>query len=325
MTKLRIAFTDFWPDFDPENNFLTDTLRQIQDIEIVNPDAKPQLLIYSIFGYDNLKHFDSIRLYYTGENDVPDFNLCDYAISFHHISYRNRHLRQPIYVRWQGFNNLRDRQRMPLPKQKRGFCSYVVSNNWCSDPIRTQIFEELSKYKFVASGGRHANNIGGPVKDKLDFLNKYKFNIAFENSRVEGYTTEKIVEALAARTVPIYWGDPLVNIDINPRSFINISDFASLSEAIEYIKQVDADNALYESYLDADPVDRNGYLDWEDQLRVFLTIIIEQGQRHIPDYGLGAKFHQNVLEKEELYHSKHIRNLLKSYKHIISLKKRLFR
>ena len=60
-------------------------------------------------------------------------------------------------------------------------------------------FQRLSRRKRVDSGGRAFNNIGGPIPAgspaKLDFLRAYKFNLAFENASLPGYTTEKIVEA----------------------------------------------------------------------------------------------------------------------------------
>lgn len=34
---------------------------------------------------------------YTGENQVPDFNICDYAIGFHYIYFQDRYIRFPLY------------------------------------------------------------------------------------------------------------------------------------------------------------------------------------------------------------------------------------
>ena len=87
--------------------------------------------------------------------------------------------------------------------------------------------EKLSKYKRVDSGGRHLNNIGGPVDDKLEFQKDYKFSIAFENSAFPGYLTEKLPEAVIAQTLPIYWGDKLVHRDFNTARFLNYPDFGS--------------------------------------------------------------------------------------------------
>lgn len=40
----------------------------------------------------------------------------------------------------------------------------------------------------------------------------YKFMIAFENSKIKGYSTEKIFNALYAHTIPIYFGMNLCDI-----------------------------------------------------------------------------------------------------------------
>ena len=79
-------------------------------------------------------------------------------------------------------------------------------------------FDKLSTYKQVSSGGRFRNNIGGAVADKKAFQADHKFAIAFENTSYDGYCTEKLMEAFAAGTIPIYWGDPNVAKDFNPES-----------------------------------------------------------------------------------------------------------
>jgi FkbM family methyltransferase len=51
--------------------------------------------------------------------------------------------------------------------------------------------------------------------NKLELLKDYKFNICPENSIREGYTTEKLYDALIAGAVPVYWpGSPLPEPEI---------------------------------------------------------------------------------------------------------------
>jgi hypothetical protein len=125
----------------------------------------------------------------------------------------------------------------------------VVSNPHSKK--RISFFKTLSQHKHIASGGKVLNNIDDKVDDKISFLKKFKFNIAFENSQYPGYVTEKIVEAFMARTVPIYWGAPDVSLEFNPKSFINISDFDSDEDAIKYIINLDKDE--YDKYLLQNP------------------------------------------------------------------------
>jgi hypothetical protein len=132
---------------------------------------------------------------------------------------------------------------------KEGFCAYVMSNMTDSAPERTQIFEKLSEYKPVASGGKWRNNVGGPVPEKFAFQSKYKFVIACENSSSPGYLTEKFAEAALANAIPIYWGDPTIGNRFNTRAFVNCHDFPTLDAAVERVKQIDADDALYRRML----------------------------------------------------------------------------
>jgi len=78
---------------------------------------------------------------------------------------------------------------------------------------------------------------------KIEFLKRYKFNIAFENASLPGYTTEKIVEPMAARCLPIYWGNPLIEREFNPKSFLNYFDFRDDDALIEKIIEFDESDA----------------------------------------------------------------------------------
>src|SRR5262249_55166951 len=53
----------------------------------------------------------------------------------------------------------------------------------------------------------------------------YKFVIAFENSSLSGYNTEKLTHAIEADCVPIYWGDPEIGRSFNTRRFVNGHDY----------------------------------------------------------------------------------------------------
>jgi hypothetical protein len=116
-----------------------------------------------------------------------------------------------------------------------------------------EFFRKLSQYKRVDSGGKKFNNIGGPIpggtREKIESLRQYKFNIAFENRALAGYTTEKIFEPMVVRCLPIYWGDPTINEQFNPRSFLNRADFPSDEALIEKIIELDNDDAKYLEYL----------------------------------------------------------------------------
>ncbi|MCR5688199.1 MAG: hypothetical protein K6G58_09280 [Lachnospiraceae bacterium] len=242
MKKIKIAFSDFWDVFDPNDNFITDALSKNFEVEI---SEDPDFVFCSIFGRKYLK-YDCARIFYTGENIAPDFNLVDYGMGFPDISFYDRYLRLPHYVLYPRACTLALKKPYMSDEEltDRGFASYVISNA-ISAPERGIMIEKLGKYKELASGGRYHNNVGGPVADKIDFSKGYRFSLAFENSGSRGYTTEKIMESFAAGSVPIYWGNPDIAGEFNPESFINCHDFAGFDEAVEFIKKVDGDDSLY--------------------------------------------------------------------------------
>lgn len=321
--KCKIAFTDFWIGFDPQEHFLYKILQDNFDVVLVEAEENPDILIYSIFGDQNLFIDAKIRVYYTGENDVPDFNKCDYAISFQHINFGCRHLRLPLYATYDSFQKLRT-QYFKEGASNREFCSFVVSNGHCCDPIRNEFFEKLSRYKKVSSGGRYANNIGGPVADKHKFLRNFKFNIAFENSMVDGYTTEKIVDAFLGRTVPIYWGNPRVGLDFPKECYVNVLDFKTVSEVIEYIIRIDKDDELYSMFFKKNPLEGNEFLEWETLYIDFFRNIIENGQIHRTKHGYYGIRLERERVKERLFRLTTVKDHLVRFERLEKLKAKIF-
>ena len=66
-----------------------------------------------------------------------------------------------------------------------------------------------------------------------------------ENECSRGYTTEKIVEAFIAGTVPIYMGDPDIGEDFNLESFVNIVDVSDYGRAVQRVLMLDEDYRKY--------------------------------------------------------------------------------
>lgn len=244
--KLKIQFTDFWPDFNREENLFINLLKNDYEVELSD---KPDILFYSVYDF-NFINYNCPKIYYTAENTRPNFRECDFAISFDYDPYKGRNLRMPLY-RWRGdLKNLcLEKNPETIASQKSKFACMVVSNGACKE--RNRFFELLSQYKKVDSGGRYLNNIGGPVADKIAFIKDYKFVLSFENSSYPGYTTEKIVEPMIVNSLPVYWGNPEIQRDFNPASFINVHDYPSFEEAVEAIVRIDKDDELYKTYLKA--------------------------------------------------------------------------
>lgn len=246
--KIKIDFKDFWhadTDEAKRANPLFKVLSRRFDLELSDD---PDFLVYSCFGSEYLR-YDCTRIFFTGENRRPDFRLCDYAFSFDY-PVTERHFRYPIYA----LSTSLDRDVLVTPRdvdavlaEKTRFCAFVYSNAQARHRIK--FLDKLGKYKPVDCGGKVRNNLGYRVADKVAFLRAYKFCIAFENSSWPGYTTEKLPEAMMAGSVGIYWGNPLVALDFNPRAFINAHDYRSLDELVDFVVETDRSDALYRQYL----------------------------------------------------------------------------
>lgn len=184
---------------------------------VIVDSHKPDYIFYSCMGLEHL-NYDGIRIFFTGENVRADFNFCDYGIGFDYMSFEDRYLRYPLYLCYMTTMEKVNTKHLYITPEilhkKTRFCTFVVSNGG-ADEKRIQFFDFLSQYKRVDSGGRYKNNIGTAIKDKHTFLESGKFNIAFENSSTNGYTTEKLFDAFASHTIPIYWGDERISMPLD--------------------------------------------------------------------------------------------------------------
>lgn len=284
MRDITVRFEDIDPR-DPyliaQPDFFVDLLRRKYRVTILNGGTEePDVLFFSWFGMNNVKWTRCLRIFYSAERGYPDFNMCDYAIGLTNIGTTERFFRLPLYVFYNDY--LRKYERLPAFEDdamlNREFCSIVVSNPW-RHPILFEFFNRINEYKHVASGGRWKNNVGGCVPDKLNFISRYKFNIAFENMNVENYVTEKIFGPFVASTVPIYWGSRSVKKEVGEGSYIDVSDFDTLDRAVDYIKKIDNDNDLYLQMLRKKVQLPYTYDEWCDRLLNFLVDAIDNGSR----------------------------------------------
>lgn len=136
---------------------------------------------------------------------------------------------------------------------RRDFCSYIAST-----PVafRDEFVESLQKAtgKRVDCAGACLNNVprlsffdsSGRQYDwnaKIDFASRYKFAVAFENSKADGYATEKALHAIVSATVPVYWGGGAE--DFGGSRHMILVDEQDPESAIDEVKQLDGDDELY--------------------------------------------------------------------------------
>lgn len=276
MKKIKVKFIGFAQDFDINNNLIVNSLRN--HFEVVFDD-NPDFLFTSLFGtpYEYVK-YDCVRIFVSGENYSPDFTAVDYAIGFDRLNYQDRFLRFPIYYFDKEAENL-DEKKSVIGKEY--FCSFVFGHQ-SANGIREELLHKLSEYKRVESAGYFENNIPNnyicdTYEKKKELLRKSKFNICAESTDLDGFVTEKLLHALSCNTIPIYFGSESVSEDFNSEAYIDLRDFASLEDLVEYVKKVDQDDELYKNYLTKRKYAiENQYKKHLDELDAFLFNICNQ-------------------------------------------------
>jgi hypothetical protein len=281
--KLTVCFRDFWRGFNVNDNFLVDALSANFEVEVAD-DA--EVCIYSVFGRTH-ETFRGLKIQISGEATSPNWRWTDYSIGFEH-RYGDRYLRYPNWC-WgidtrpllQPLGELRG-------NHSREFCLFLVGNP--KQSIRNAFFTELSRHRFVTSPGavfHNAESIDSSDsvdmrQAKLSAMRNFSFNIAMENSQLPGYSTEKISEAFFGGAIPIYWGDPLVNVNFDRRTFLNLASFPSIIELVERVLELDENEQLLEPMLSVAPLHRHTYeeIARPERLEEFLFGAISRARQH---------------------------------------------
>jgi hypothetical protein len=243
----------------------------------------PEFLIYGDDGSG--EHLDypskTIRIFVTGENIRANWSEADYALT-HERLYSDRHWRIPLHRHWYDSTcsvPMRDFETIKARVDK--FCNFIYSNPNATQ--RIAFFDRLSQYRRVDSGGKVRNNMSYRIDDKLAFIARSKFTIAFENESEIGYSTEKIIQPLLHGSIPIYWGDPSIESDFNPDSFINVHRFKNFDEVVDLVRRIDQDEDLWRKYVTA-PIFRDNVIPAElsdEALVAFFGRVFAERRRHV--------------------------------------------
>jgi alpha(1,3/1,4) fucosyltransferase len=269
---LRLKFDSFWCGYNYGNNFFTQLLKKFTiPYKIVDQD--PDIIIFSVFKNEKYinKHIVQRwahvkKIFFTGENVRPRRDV-ELNLTFD-IPVLLNNFRLPLWIiyfyRYNMLTNF-----ILTNKNTNNFCSYVYSRQ---KGERNKICSIFMKYKLVGCGGGCLNNVGGKVKNKIEFQRKYKFCLAIEHTKYPGYTTEKILESFYSNSIPIYFGSENVVEDFNKETFINANDFKSIKEVLEYVKKVDNDKNLYNSYMNK-PILTKKWIDNLDSKKYYKNLL----------------------------------------------------
>jgi hypothetical protein len=147
----------------------------------------------------------------------------------------------------------------------------LVTSNCGAEP-RNTIYQEMFKMLKIDSMGACYHNSDKHLdsywnsngkQNKLSNIMPYKFVVTFENSNCYDYVTEKMFDALEVGAIPIYLGARNIKEFLPSKVhkvIIDWNDFDNITEAVNYIKKVQQDPALWNEYM----VWRQHWYDTED-------------------------------------------------------------
>jgi len=183
------------------------------------------------------------------------------------------------------------------------FCCFMYSN--CNEKDFSGVADRKNFLEMMNKMSDRVDNLGkcyntnykenGPWTNNHDIYKPYKFVIAFENTQLLGYITEKLVYPMIARSIPIYLGAPDVGQHFNTRSFINVRDFPDFKTCIEYVLEIDNNDELYNSIM-AEPYLINNELDIDTFSVHYGGKFYRDLQELLKPYGLEGYIDPNKLQ-----------------------------
>ena len=243
--SLSISFHNYHPGMQ---GFVVNALSDRFDVDVVRFGKDVEF--YSVFGQEfpgAVLKSDALKVWITGENRDPRHIVYDLHFGFHaNPLLGDRSIRFPLwifYIDWWRDDTPASLSQLLAPRRmdaRPGFCNFIYSKDMS---FRAEVFARLGARRHVDSLGGVLNNVGGRVRSKHEALATYRFTLAFENIRAYGYVTEKMLQPLAAGSIPIYWGAPEAAQDFNPEAFIDATQFRSVEALCDHVLALSQDEA----------------------------------------------------------------------------------
>jgi hypothetical protein len=120
--------------------------------------------------------------------------------------------------------------------------SWIAERDWNPTPTKTKLVSIIGTQKVGAPGHRLRHSAirlfsdrldvygrgYNPIPSKLPALAPYYFSLIIESQRIPGYFTEKLIDCMCMGTIPIYWGDPHIDLHFLTDGIIQIEDLEEL-------------------------------------------------------------------------------------------------
>ena len=277
--KYYIYFHNWWPGFmnktDANHVGFFEKLflhSKLNPFEITNDINKANVLVEAGKPEDGVRTCKvwKYKINFIGEPALPDDGLYDLYLTS--INNKPKIVDLPLAVAYIHCNDflLTILNRPVITKVPSQFCSFIVSNPKCE--TRNHLFHRFTQYKKVNSMGNHLNNVGQVIhypywsQQYFDVLGDHKFMICCENTKMETYSTEKIVNPYLARTIPIYWGTHNIKNMFNPESMLFLEDETdeSFDKLIQKVIELDTDDEKYLEFINRPSFNEHNVKFWNE-------------------------------------------------------------
>jgi hypothetical protein len=283
ITPFRLQFVGMWDQFQVSYNFFTLLLQAYCDAagigcKVVGCGADYKgsdihLRIMGPFGCTEPIAGGIPTVFTTSENipelpaDICEKNNIKLQLGFNSKAHNGTdYIRLPLWmmsIDWFGADSdkLVNPRLIPLEylteAQVDGtrpeFCAFVVTN--AGNAKRNAALDLFGQVGHVTSAGRYRNNYGdglfaglgggGGEQKKVEWLRRFRFSIAYENSEGVGYVTEKLFHAKAAGTVPIYWGDATAAAEDFDANGYLVANGRTDEELVAEVRRLNSDSAAW--------------------------------------------------------------------------------
>lgn len=217
----------------------TDNSCYSSHVDLVKTDCKVAWLMESTgVNYSIYQNFHMIQRKF---DKVLTFLEKDHAMSIGVKS--DQYVNCPLGGAWV------DAVRTNVKKTK--LCSLIASskNDLLGHRLRHEIAKSHDWIDLYGSGYKR-------VENKSEALFDYAFSVVIENVSIPGYFTEKLIDCMLSRTVPVYWGDPKINRIFEKDGILSLIDINNLSFE-RYQSMIEAVNKNFELSLQLKSSDDN--------------------------------------------------------------------
>jgi len=249
----KVFFHGIWPDFfsSGEHVFWLNLLNNAGlSCQVASNPQEATVLCESHFGQSLCKAKSwKKRIFFSGESILnwPIPNVAGYNLVLSSKIAHPNTVPFPWYLQVQ-------HPPFPIPSAVPPHCIAGVIGTITrhgGDTFRKEFTDALFASGLeLRMGGAYANNIGYRVggswkSDELtDFYKQHKFVLALENTSEEYYITEKIINALKAGAVPIYYGSPRIAEFFNKNRIVIVTP-ETMSAAIAKIKFIASNDTIW--------------------------------------------------------------------------------